>query len=362
MQNQNDSLLGLLVLLYKWKKQIILATLLAAIIAAAVSLTLPNYFQSQTVFYAASPDLVKSLRSEDKRIYGSDSDLDRLLSIAQSNEVRTFLIDSFNLYEHYEIDKTDPKASHKIQLKLDKLYSTNKTKYDAISLVVEDKDPAFSANMANSARDKIESTAQDLIKTSQWSLIEGLRKNISKKEEKYNELSDSLYNLRDRHKIFNTASQGEAFGSAMVELNGKVQNLNAQLISLKNLGGSQDSIQVLQAKLDGARKELQTLNSDIKSYNEGYPAVVNIERERKDFGSQLGFDKETLTQYEAVYNSDINAIHVVQEAVAPVVKSRPRRSILVIGIAMLVFVLSSLWVIVQDQFNKNNWREQFRNA
>ncbi|NNE26790.1 MAG: hypothetical protein HKN09_08100 [Saprospiraceae bacterium] len=362
MQNQNDSLLGILVLLYKWRKQIIIATLLAAIVTAGVSLTLPNYYQSQTVFYAASPDLVKSLRSEDKRIYGSDSDMDRLLSIAQSNEVRSFLIDSFDLYDHYDIDRNDPKASHKIQQKLDKLYSTSKTRYDAISLVVEDKDPDFSANMANGARDKIEATAQALIKRSQWSLIEGLRKNIEKKSNEYKALTDSLYNLRERHKIFNTVSQGEAFGTAMVELNGKVENLNAQVIHLKNISGSQDSIMRLQAKLQGARKELATLNSDIKSYNEGYPAVVNIERERKDFGSQLGFDKETLTQYEAVYNSDINAIHVVQEAVAPVVKSRPRRSILVIGITMLVFVLASLWVIVQDQFNKNNWRAQFKDA
>ncbi len=362
MQNQNESLLNLLVLLYKWKKQIILACIIAAVVSSGISLLLPNYYEANTVFYAASPDLVKSLRSEDKRIYGSNTDLDRLLSIAQSTELRNYLFGEFKLYQHYKIDTSDSKAHQKLLLKFNKLYKTNKTKYDAISLSLEDTDPEFASLLANAAREKIDEIAQSIVKKSHLALITSAKENIKEKNKVYNQLSDSLFNVRQRHNIFNTQSQGEAFGTSMVQLNGRIQNLNAQIVHLKNVSGPIDSIQILQAKLSGYKKQFEGLNRDIKSYNEGYPDVINIERERKDFGSQLSFDKENLSQLEAIYNSSINAIHVVQKAEVPVIKSRPKRSILVIGITFLTFALMSLWVILLDQFKKNNWRDLFKNA
>lgn len=362
MRNQNESLIELAALLYKWKTHIILASLIVGLITAGLSLMLPNYYKASTVFYAASPDLVKPLRSDDKRIYGSGADLDRLLSIAQSGELKYYLIDSFDLYNHYEIDSSDNKATYKLLLKLDKLYGVTKTKYDAVNLSIEDKDPVFASTVANAARIKIDQIAQDLVKKSQLALITTAKNNILSKTEEYTKLTDSLYNVRKRHNIFNTVSQGEAFGSSMVKLNGKVQNTNAQLIHLKNINGPIDSIQILESKLKGYRKELEMLNKNIKSYNEGYPDVINIERERKDFGSQLSYDKENLAQLEAIYNSDINAIHVIEEAKVPVIKSRPKRSILVVGLTMLTFALASLWVIVYDQFRKNNWGDLIKNA
>ena len=57
MQNQNESLFDLVVLLYKWRKHILGASFLAAVIAAGISLALPNYYEASTQFYAASPDL-----------------------------------------------------------------------------------------------------------------------------------------------------------------------------------------------------------------------------------------------------------------------------------------------------------------
>ena len=361
--NQNESLLDLLILLYKWRKKIFLGTLLSAIIAAVVSLFLPNYYQANTLFYAASPDLAQPMGSTlEKRIYGSDSDLDRLFSIAQSNEVKYYLAEKFKLYDHYKIDTTNNKAKQKMLLKLEKLYKTNKTKYDAISLVIEDTDPELAAIMANDVRDHINNLSRDILKKSQWGLIKSLKDNIDKKNKEYALLTDSLYNIRSRHNIFNTASQGEAYGSSIVSLEGKVQNLGAQVDLLKRINGPRDSINVLRAKLAGSTKQLEVLKTNIKDYNEGYPAIVNIERERKEFGNQLSYDKERLSKLEAVYYSDINAIHTMQEADVPVMKSRPKRSILVIGIALISFILLSLWVIIQDQYAKNNWRELLKNA
>ncbi len=363
---KNDSLLDILVLLYKWKKHIIIATLLAAVITAGISLLLPNYYKSSTQFYAASPDLAKptpiGVGGNDLRIYGSDEDIDRLLSISKSSAVMDYLISEFDLYTHYDIKLDSKDAKHKLLLKLNKLYETTKTKYDAISLSVEDKDVNLSAKMANAARNKIKEIAKNIIKESQVNLINSYKLNIDEKSKNLNALTDSLFRIRDRYNIFNTASQGETYGSSLVEITGKLENAKAQISYLSNSSGLQDSIRLLESKVSGYEKQLSGLKSNIKDYNNGYPFIITLERDIKEYGEQLSISTERLKQLQSAYESDFSTIHLIEKAEVPVYKSRPKRSIIVIGMALLTFVIASLWVILLDQFNKNNWKEEFRNA
>jgi len=272
--NKNENLLDLVALLYKWRKRILGTAFLAALVTAGVSLLLDNYYIASTQFYAASPDLAKpmpiGISSDDKDIYGTDTDLDRLLAIAKSNEVIGYMIEEFDLYKHYEIDPNHKKAKHKLLMKLEEYYNTTKTKFDAVNLEFEDTDAVFAADIANAARDKIDQIAQQLIKESQANLISGYQSNIEKKQKNFNTLTDSLFTLRKKYKIFNTASQGEAFGTSLVSIEGKLQNALAQVESLKQLNGPRDSIIVLQAKANAFKRQLQTLNTDISKYNDGY--------------------------------------------------------------------------------------------
>jgi len=59
--SQNDNLLDLVNAIYRWRKPIIISCILAAILSVIAALTLPNFYTSKTIFYAASPDLAKPL-------------------------------------------------------------------------------------------------------------------------------------------------------------------------------------------------------------------------------------------------------------------------------------------------------------
>ncbi|MBT8234046.1 MAG: hypothetical protein HKO66_03735 [Saprospiraceae bacterium] len=367
MQNQNESLLDIILLLFKWWKQIIGASFLAAVITAGISLMLPNYYEASTQFYAASPDLAQPSplgnMPESKRIYGNDNDIDRLISISKSNTVSNYLIDSFDLYNHYEIKEDDPKGKYKLLLKLEKHFEITKTKYDAIKLSFEDKVPETAAAMANATRNKVDELARTMIKSSQENLLNAYKRNVTNKQLQYDAISDSLYYTRNKYNIFNTQSQGEAFGSSMVSLEGKIQSYKARISYLqKKTDVPQDSINIFKAKLEGFKTQYKNLGRNISEYNNGYPKILNFERQLKDFGDQLNIDKERLKQLQAVYNSEISAIHIVEKAETPVIKSRPKRSFLVIGIAALTFVLMSIWVIAQDQLNKSDWRKKISEA
>ena len=107
------------------------------VIAAGLSLILPNYYKATSLFYPVSEELQRPIvdaKDDQLSFFGNDHDVDRLLSIAQSREIKQRIIEEFKLIEHYGIDPDDRKAQLKVTKKVDKLYEALKTKLDAIEI------------------------------------------------------------------------------------------------------------------------------------------------------------------------------------------------------------------------------------
>ncbi len=185
--NNNDSTLSLLSVLktlYRWRKPIIWVTIVAGVGTAIISILLPNYYKSTTVFFAASPDQAQPEILFNKSgvrpyVFGNDNDIDRLLTIAKSADLLNFVVDQFNLYQHYDIDSTHAKAPYKVRKKFLKYYDVTKNSKDAIELSFEDKDPEFAAALVNATREKIDEFAQRLVKNRHQKAIETFEQNIT---------------------------------------------------------------------------------------------------------------------------------------------------------------------------------------
>ena len=153
------SLIHVVKVLARWKKHILIATTAVAVLSIIGSLLKPNYYKSTTVVYAASPTLANPdpIGGGEKLyyIYGTGEDLDRLFSLANSGEVKNYLINRFDLASHYDIDTTSAKGKAKLFTKFNKLYETKKTKYDGLQLSIEDTDPTRARDMVTAAREKI---------------------------------------------------------------------------------------------------------------------------------------------------------------------------------------------------------------
>ncbi len=360
---QNENLLDLINGIYRWRKPIIISCILAAIISVIVSLVLPNYYRSTTVFYAASPDLANPLpvgTVETKRkVYGTDTDLDRLFSIANSSEVEEFLINEFDLFDRYEIDQNSDQAQYAVRLSLAKMFNTKKNKFDALELSVEDKEPEMAAQMANAAREKINEIGQKVIKESQFNLLKNYKSAVDTKEEVRKQTIDSLGKLRKRFQIFNARSQGENLGEQLATVEGKYFNAKAKLDAFKKSSVYRDSMIAVQAKVDGLKKQLDKLRQLGDNYSEGAGTIERLELEAREFGTQLALDKERYKQLKSAYETPFNALHLVQKAEIPVIKSRPIRSMIVIGTVGITFFLGIIWAILMSQYRDVNWRSVF---
>jgi uncharacterized protein involved in exopolysaccharide biosynthesis len=357
-----DNLLGVLTTLFKWKKQILYVCLIAGVGTVVISLFMDNYYTSFTSFYAASPDQALpepvGIEAGERDYYGESEDIDRVLTVAESNEVANYLINKYNLYEHYDIDTTHRLAPFHVAKAFRKHYNVKKTKYDAIEISMEDKDPKLAAQMVNDARWKVDQIAQELIKGNQRIKIETYKKAISDKLQELRSLGDSMQIIRKQYGVYNTLTQSEGLARQISQAESKRARERARRDILVNKRGiNRDTIAMIDAMVSGMDQQIITLNGMLDQFNNGVGQVELLEQIHEEASEQLSLDKERLKQLESINSSHINTIFLVEKGEVPIYKSRPVRSLICIAAVFIAFILSVIVILILDVYKDVNWRE-----
>jgi len=361
---QRENLLDIIKVLFQWKKPIIYLCLGIGLLSALLSLLLPNYYQSTSIFYVASLDQTKpgqifGTSTSDSDFYGNDHDNDRLLTIAESNEVADYIIQKFDLYKHYDIDVTNEKAPFKVKEKFFKYYKVMKTKRDAIELSMEDIDREQAANIVNEARVKIDELYIKVVKNQLEKLKQSLKKNIQEKQNNIAQVNDTLMYYRNTYGVY-TESQGEIFAEQLLTTDSKLLREQTRLSALeKNPSVSRDTIDLMRATVQGYKNELKTLQEKVHLFNKGVSKVNVLEREEKELGNRLGFQKIQLSQLQTTIDSPISGINLIEAGTIPVIKSRPKRSIIVVSAVLISLIFSIIGVLLFDVYKDVDWKEIF---
>jgi tyrosine-protein kinase Etk/Wzc len=371
MPSRHESLIDILKVLVAQKKlirNITLATLVGSIV---ISLLLPNYYRSATSFYPASPDLAnpEQLFGNTGNItnyFGNEHDLDRLLEIANSEDMVRFMIDSFQLYQHYDIDQNDAEGTFDVRKKFRKLYSVEKNKFDAIEIAIEDKDRTRCAPMINAAREKVNEIAQKLTKKSQRNLLTAFEKNMADKQLAIAVLNDSIEQLKNQYGIYDVGTQSGQLGNMATYSRTQVIQTRAILESLEaDENVPRDTIAFIKARLKGYESYLKSLEAtgslSASGFNKGSQVIQVLQDLHYQARKQLSYDIERYNQIKATYNTQIQALHVIQVGEPPLKKSRPTRSVLVIAATLAAFLFTCLGILFRESFKDISWR-QLNNA
>ncbi len=363
MENK-DNLIGVLATLFKWKKQILTVTLIAIIGSALIAfLYLNNYYKSTTLFYVASPDIFKpeqmfGTSNKDMEFYGTENDVDRVLTIAESGELYEYLIKKFDLYKHYDIDSTQEKAPFKVREKLESLYNVKKTKFDAVELSVEDVNQQMAADMTNAAREKVDEISQRLIRQSQQNLLGAYASNFSQKEKTLANIGDTLMRLRQNYGVIDPDKQTEAITKTAVESESNFARNKAKLDMLKKSPNvSADTLILLEANVKGYEEEMKTNTLMLKKYNEGFNSVSALKEFYEKERDQVSKDRQRAMQLQIAFNTKISALILVESGKVPIVKSRPKRSVLIFSAALIAFIFSVIGVLLIDNYKNVNWND-----
>jgi uncharacterized protein involved in exopolysaccharide biosynthesis len=154
--------------------------------------------------------------------FGEEDQLERILQVLHSDDIRDQIINQYNLMEHYEID---PEGSFPMT-KLFGEYSSNikfkRTEYNSIVIEVMDKDPQMAADIANHIAAQIDSTMNRMKRDRALKAFLLVEKEYLNSARRARELNDSL-DLLNKKGIVTYDAQferlTEAYGKAIAENN-----------------------------------------------------------------------------------------------------------------------------------------------
>lgn len=352
-----------------WRRRylIIYFTSASTLFAVIISLLLPNYFTASTTFLTISPDqnsIGGVFGKQDGgyvEFYGTGNDIERIMSVAESDDLVDFMVDKFNLYKVYNIDSTKRKGPVRVRREFLGLYSVIKTPRDAIELKMSDQDPPRAAAMAQAACQKINEISLNLIRNTQQRIIDGLRSEVKNREKNLADINLRLGQIRKISGVYNTSVQSEVLATRTNSMQESLVSISARLDAYRHRGGkgSLDSIAKLEIQLAGMKSARIDLDSQLVRLNKSVGPIDNLEEERRELNGALSKDRVRLKQLEAVIRSDQRSIEVLEEAKVPFVKSSPIRGMIIALAFFFSFIAAILVILVFDSGSRHKWKSVF---
>lgn len=340
MTTSDTSLLSLLQTIYRWRKPILKLTLAATLLAAVISFFQPNYYKAFNKFVPVNigqvmPGVV--FGGGGSAPYGTTDDLDRLQNIAGSGELASYLVTRFHLYKHYQIDSAGTRAAYDVATKFSKNYTVTKDEYGGLEVAFESTDPQLSADVANEAVAQIARIDRDLATSNLKAIAATLERTMSGSSTILDSLSREINKINRRYKYPSIALRRELLVQASPGM-----TPDAQLGLLQKASKiSQDSLAAITENL--------------------YVAGIYDSR-RSDLNGRIIGDNGAYIHIKAALESDVTTIKVIEHAVKPQIKSRPMRSLIVVGAAIATLVLSVLGILLFEQYKTINWQAIFSSS
>ena len=269
--DNNFNNLSLIQLILKWKWHILIITLVAAICGAifSSSVFITPLYKSEAIAYPAniSP-------------YSDESETEQMLQIINSQSITDSIIEKYDLWSHYKIDRNYKFAKTYMMYQYREKIKISKTPYEAISIVVNDKDPVIACNIAKDILHFYDLKVAKLHREKVGEVVSMYERQLTLKQKDIDSLKNALVELGTEYGIYNYTGQsrevtrGYINGSAKAtELKHNLELYGPQAVDLETKivaeGNTYSSI-----KMD-YEKELRFFNSELTYSNiltEPYPA------------------------------------------------------------------------------------------
>jgi len=219
MDNEYN-LLGVIRVLLKWKNQILIATAGATILAAAFSwFFMEDYYKSYATIYPinlAYGDRAAVFNLDHEEYYGNKEDVNRVLAICQSGPIEGYIIDKYNLAEHYKISKDKKYWKTKVQKEFESNYKAIKTEEGAIEISILDTDPKLAAAIISDIINEIDNIYRSNLTLSKKQQLASFTKQMADEQALIERFGDTLAVLGKQYHI--TVQAGSGSGSRKADI------------------------------------------------------------------------------------------------------------------------------------------------
>ena len=311
-------------LLFVWKKRKIIGivTAAAAVISLIISFMLtPLYLSTAIVFPTATSTVSFSEQRNAKASsmdFGEEEQSEQLVQILQSSRIRDILVKRFDLFNHYEIEPTDPNKFYKLGKAYEQHIQFTRTRYGSIQIDVLDKDKELAAEMANKIVDLIDTVKNDMVKER---TIPAFEINLRKKELIEKSLRDIRMKLDSLSALGVVTSEGRATLSA----------------AYNEAKGAEDR---------AFFKDKLEINMKHGAEFDGLPML------RDEKIVILSWFEVAYEQAESDAYANFNHKFVVERAVVADKKEKPKKAIIILVSTMATFIFMVFALLIQDRIQE----------
>lgn len=356
----------LLLSLLKWKKFIFLNVLTVAVITAIVSLLLPKWWTSQTTLILETPGLVMNLGSvagvdlSSFGLGGGSVEYQRNLAILGSRRLAMTVIKEFDLqseyqtenmeatlesfYEHLEVDFDD---------ELEVLNVSFETKDDSIRCVEILKFLVFTLDRINKELSVQSARNQRVF----------LERKYKRTIFEVDSLATIMKQYQTQHDVISFEEQVTASVELIAEIQKEILKTEIQLnLAESAVGINHPDYLILQSSLYEIKNQLKRVMKKEKGIEIAlrYEDIVEVGYRLKWLETELLIKEKILEfllpQYEASKleeSRNTPTLSVLDHPVTPELRSRPRRTLMVLAFSGLAFLLSTGFVGFIEYVRKN---------
>jgi capsule polysaccharide export protein KpsE/RkpR len=225
--------------LNKWKKHLIIVGLIS--LAASILFSSPWFIKPKFKAYAL-------IYPSNLIAYSNESATEQMLQLAQSSDIRDWVIEAFDLYSHYEIDTLKNKFFRSEAIKMyDENITIKKTEYETMEITVYDTDPLIASRMADSIIHYFDVKARQLQAEKSKEVLIISKNQLDQKGQQMDSMEAILKQYRTEYGILEYTEQSKeatrGYIKALSSGNGRGAAEAKRLIdALKDKGGEFNSL------------------------------------------------------------------------------------------------------------------------
>jgi tyrosine-protein kinase Etk/Wzc len=362
-------LLDVATVLAQKKREVIRLTLLAVGLSVLAAFLLPVYYKAETrIIPPQQPQSIAAsmlgqfapLASLAGKDLGIKNNTDIYIAILKSRTVADSLIARFNLGQVY-----DESRMSDVREELADHSTISAAKDGTISVAVEDRDPNRAMQVANGYVEELYRLNQQLAITEAAQRRLFFSSELKSAKDELANAEVELRKIQEKTGLIELDNQSRAIIESVAALGGQIAAKEVQLRSMQSFATednpdyrhTKQELEALRAQLSRLQKAPIAGNGDIMVSTGRVPSAgLEFVRRLRDVKYYEAIFEVLAKQYEiAKIDEAKNApvIQVVDRAVPPDKKSRPKRLLVVLLGSLLGFIGAAAWILSREAFEKN---------
>ncbi len=341
--------------LFGWRRLILRLAVVAAIISVIVSLLLPRWWTAHAVITPPEEadmgggllQIVSQLGgiggSRTKGLLNRNASVDLVLGVIKSRRLRGQVVDRFDLMNVY-----DAKTREHAIRELGKHLQANTTPEGLIDIAVEARDPRLAADMANAFVEFLDdynraTSVEDARRT-----VEFVQGCLDENRDRMEKAANALRRFQEERGAVELGEQTRATVEALAELEAERMQLEIQRGVLARYATSdQLQMQEIEARIreiDARARALRAKGGGADGKGPDRDTALLALGDLPALGLEFAQLKREVLVQEKVYefltsqleearireSRDMRTVRVLDEAVPPIRRSRPRRTLIVL--------------------------------